>query len=149
MYVGMNVFLCKHSCAKERGPVSTCDNRVSNGPLGRSLHLFARTAHSTHSLRCALLASITHSILGLAHSLWSPPHGTVEINEYVFMLQTRLTGINAFLVVTRNTPSDAHYVHSIAPLTLLTGSAALNYTALALPAHSLTLLTSLIPPWDG
>ena len=29
-------------------------NRVFNGPLSRSLRLFARTAHSTHSLRSAL-----------------------------------------------------------------------------------------------
>ena len=31
------------------------DNRVFNGPLGRSLRSFARTAHSTYSLRSALL----------------------------------------------------------------------------------------------
>ena len=28
------------------GPVSICDNLVLKGPLGRSLHLFARTTHS-------------------------------------------------------------------------------------------------------
>ena len=31
------------------GSVSTRDNRVFNGPLGRSLCLFARTARSLHS----------------------------------------------------------------------------------------------------
>ena len=40
------------------------DNRVSNGPLGRSLCSFARTAH----VFCSL------------------PHGIVEIHKYVFTL---------------------------------------------------------------
>ena len=30
-------------------------NRIFNGPLSRSLRLFARTAHSTYSLRSTLL----------------------------------------------------------------------------------------------
>ena len=43
------------------GPVSARDNRVFNGPLGRSVR-------------------------GLNHSLRSLPHGTVEIHESVFTL---------------------------------------------------------------
>ena len=46
-----------------------------------------------------------HSIHVLAHSLCSLSRGTVEIHEYVFSLLSRFTGTNAFLVVTRNTPS--------------------------------------------
>ena len=85
------------------GPVSTCDNRVLKGPLGRLLRLFARTAHL---LRSAPLryAHSTHSILGLAHSLRSLPRGTVEIHESVFMLRSRSKETNAIVVVTRNTP---------------------------------------------
>merc|ERR1711933_340859 len=37
------------------GPVSTRDNRVLKGLLGRSLRSFARTTHSAHSLRSAPL----------------------------------------------------------------------------------------------
>ena len=80
---------------------STRDNRVLNRPLGRSLRSFARTAHSAHSLRSASLA---HAIHGLAHSLRSLPRGTVEILEYMLTLRTRSMGINAIVVVTRNTP---------------------------------------------
>ena len=70
------------------GPVSTRDNRVLKGPLGRSLRSFARTAHSAHSirgapLRCARFARSLHS---RARSLRSLPHGTVEIHETVFTL---------------------------------------------------------------
>ena len=68
------------------GPVSTRDNRVLKGPLGRSLRSFARTAHSAHSLRSATLASLARSIHGLAHSLSSLPRGMVEIHESVFTL---------------------------------------------------------------
>ena len=59
------------------------DNRVFNGPLGRSLRSFARTAHSAHSLHSARFA---HSLRSWARSL---PRGTVEILEYVFMPYTR------------------------------------------------------------
>ena len=45
------------------------DNRVSNGPLDRSLRSFARTAHS-------LCFGTLHSQAGLL------PHGTVEIHEW-------------------------------------------------------------------
>ena len=38
------------------------------------------------ALRFATLASLTHSVHGLARSLCSLPHGTVEILEYVFTL---------------------------------------------------------------
>ena len=96
------------------GPVSTRDNRVLKGPLGRSLRLFARTAHSAHSLhsaplcyaRFATLASLACSIHGLAHSLCSLPHGTVEIHESVFTLRSRSKETIAIVVVTRNTPFD-------------------------------------------
>ena len=71
-------------------PVSTRDNRVLNGPLGRSLRSFARYVRSlaplpplTHS------ASLARSVHGLAHSLRSLPRGTVEIDESVFMLRSR------------------------------------------------------------
>ena len=86
------------------GPVSTRDNRVLKGPLGRSLRSFARTAHSAHSLRSAMLASLARSVHGLAHSLRSLPRGTVDIHESVFTLKTRFTGTIEILVVTRNTP---------------------------------------------
>ena len=47
------------------------DNRVLKGPLGRSLRSFARTAHSTHSLRSTPLryAPFTGSLTHFAHSL--------------------------------------------------------------------------------
>ena len=67
----------------------------------RSLRLFARTVHSAHSLRFAMLAC---SIYGLAHSLRSLPRGTVEIHESVFTLWSQSTGTNVIFVVTRNTP---------------------------------------------
>ena len=76
------------------GRVSSHRQSRFNGPLGRSLRLFTRTAHSTHSL-CStplryacftLLALLARSIHGLAHSLRSLPRGTVEIHEYVFTL---------------------------------------------------------------
>ena len=48
--------------------------------------------------------------------------------------------------------SVARYVHSLAPLTLLTRSAALRFAtvvSLARYVHSLALLTALTPSWDG
>ena len=51
------------------GPVSTRDNRVLKGPLGRSLRSFARTAHSAHSahsLRRAPLGYICLNLFGYA-----------------------------------------------------------------------------------
>ena len=57
-----------------KGPVSTHDNRV--------LNRLTRSA----ALRFAPLASLTHSVHGLAHSLRSLPRGTAEIHEYVFTL---------------------------------------------------------------
>merc|ERR1711951_255680 len=79
-------------------------NRVLKGPLGRSLRSFSRTGHYAHSVRSATLASLAHSVHGLAHSLRSLPHGTVEIHEYVFTLKTRFTGTIEILVVSRNRP---------------------------------------------
>ena len=77
-------------------PESTCpfgdvlvrNNRVLNRPLGRLLRSFARTPDSALSLHSASLARFVH---GLAHSLHSLPHGTVEIHEYVIMLLSRFT----------------------------------------------------------
>ena len=89
------------------GPVSTHDNRVLKGPLGRSLRSFARTAHSAHSLRSALLcyARFARSLRSQAHSLTSrTPSRTVEIHEYVFALKTQYTGTIEILVVSRNRP---------------------------------------------
>ena len=82
------------------GPVSTRDNRVLYGPLGRSLRLFPRSA----ALRSASLALLARSVHGLAHSLRSLPRRTVEIPESVFMLRSRSKETNAILVVTGNTP---------------------------------------------
>ena len=62
--------------ASRKGAFLVTDSRVFNGPLGRSLRLFTRTAHSAHSLHFATLASLTCSVHGLARSLRSLPHGT-------------------------------------------------------------------------
>ena len=63
-------------------PVSTRDNRVLKGPLGRSLRSFARTAHSLRSL----------------------PRATVVIHESVFSLKSFFSGTIDILVVSRNGP---------------------------------------------
>ena len=101
------------------GPVSTRDNRVLKGPLGRSLRSFARTAHSAHSLRSAplryarfaTLASLARSVHGLAHSLRSLPRGTVVIHESVFTLKLFFSGTIEILVVSRNRPIEERSVH--------------------------------------
>ena len=90
------------------GAFIVTDNRVFNGPLGRSLRSFARTTHSAHSLRSTPLALLARSIHGLAHSLRSLPRGTVEIHEYVFMLKSRFTGTIKILVISRNTPIESN-----------------------------------------
>ena len=74
----------------ETGLVSGQDNRDFNGPLGRSLRSFTRTAYSVQKL---------------AHSLHSLPCGTVKIHECEFILSTCSTGTIAFFIFTRNTPS--------------------------------------------
>ena len=67
------------------GLVSTRDNRVLNGPLGRSLGSFARTAHFTHQLRSALLryAGCAHSLHSRERSLtqFTPSWGTASRNK--------------------------------------------------------------------
>ena len=88
------------------GPVSTRDNRVLNGPLGRSLRSFARTAHCAHSLHSAPLR-YARLLRSQARSL---PCGTVEIHESVFTLKSRFTGTIEILVVARNTPIDEESV---------------------------------------
>ena len=62
-----------HHRSQDEGPVSTRDNRVLKGPLGRSLRSFARTAHSTNSLRSALLryARFARPLRSWARSLTS------------------------------------------------------------------------------
>ena len=54
-----------------KGAFLVRDNRVLNGPLGRLLRSFARTAHSAHSLSIAPLcyALFTGSLTHFAHSL--------------------------------------------------------------------------------
>ena len=76
MYVRMitvfdELYLNCHSLSI--GSVSTRDNRVLNGPLGRSLRSFARTAHSAHWLRSAPLcyARFARSLRSRARSLTS------------------------------------------------------------------------------
>ena len=49
----------------------------------------------------------------LAHSLGFLPRGTVEIHEFVFTLETRLTGIIAFVIVSTNAPRDKEDVGDI------------------------------------
>ena len=72
-------------------------------PATRSLATFVPSHRSLRSL--ATLASLARSVHGLAHSLCSLPRGTVENLEYVFTLLSRFTGTNAFLALTRNTPT--------------------------------------------
>ena len=45
------------------------DDRVLNGPLGRSLRSFARTAHSAHSAHSLHSALFTGSLTHFVHSL--------------------------------------------------------------------------------
>ena len=66
--------------------------------------MFIRSHRSLCSLATQRSASLARSVHGLAHSLRSLPCGTVEILEYVFILSSRFTGMNAFLALTRNTP---------------------------------------------
>ena len=58
---------------ESKGAFLVADNRVFNGPLGRSLRSFARTAHSAHSLRSAPLryARFARSLRSRARSLTS------------------------------------------------------------------------------
>ena len=52
------------ACVYELWPVSTRDNRVYKGPLGRSLHSLARNIHST-VLLFALVPTLTGSLTSL------------------------------------------------------------------------------------
>ena len=94
-YVCGNVEKKAEEKEQNTGPVSTRDNRVLKGPLGRSLRSsLAPLTPLTRSaaLRFAMLASLAHSVHGLAHSLHSLPRGTVEIHESVFMLKSHFNG---------------------------------------------------------
>ena len=87
------------------------DNHVFNGPLHSVARYVLSLAPLTPLTRSAALhfptlALLPRSVHGLAHSLRSLPHGTVDIHKYVFALKTRLAGMNAFFVFTRNTPND-------------------------------------------
>ena len=64
-----------------------------------SFHLFP-----PNFVRPVMLALLTRSVHGLAHSLRSLSRGTVEIFEYVFTLKTRFAVTIEILVVGRNTP---------------------------------------------
>ena len=61
------------------------DNCVFSGPLGRSLHLFVRTAYSAH-LFCSAPLRYARFACSLCSRSCSLPHGMVEISEYVFTL---------------------------------------------------------------
>ena len=67
--VGISLSLTLSSFASFCGPVSSRDNRVLKGPLGRSLRSFARTAHSAHSLRSAPLRYACFATLASLRSL--------------------------------------------------------------------------------
>ena len=68
----------KKSVKQHNGLVSTRDDRDLKEPLSRSLRSFARTAHSTYSLRSTLLA---RSIHGLSYSFLSLPCGTLKFKH--------------------------------------------------------------------
>ena len=81
LVLGLGVYgLAVYACSAERvlGPVSTRNNRVLKGPLGRSLRSFARTAHSAHSahsLRSAPSCSaLLRSLCSLAPFMGSLTH---------------------------------------------------------------------------
>ena len=62
------------------------------------------TPHSClAALRLVTLALFDRSMHGIAHSISSLPCWTLEFHEYVFMLLLRSLGMNAIVVVTRNT----------------------------------------------
>ena len=87
-----------------KGAFQVTDNRVLNGPNGRSLHLFARTAHSVYllcSIYYASFARLFHARAGLLHSILS---GMIEFIEYVFTLYTCSTETIAFVAISRGTP---------------------------------------------
>ena len=72
------------NCETTSGANLVTDNRVFNGPLGRSLCLFARNAHSAQSLRHAHFA---RSLYSQARSLTLlTPSWNNKIHENVFML---------------------------------------------------------------
>ena len=63
------IFVVSRNTPSDTGPVSTRDNRSFNRPLSHSLHSFARTTHSTHSLCSATLAPCKGLLTHFAHSL--------------------------------------------------------------------------------
>ena len=89
------------------GSVSARDNSFFNGPLGplALITLLARYAALCFPMLCSLapfIGSLTHRP---AHSLPSLPHGTVEIHEYAFTLETPQREETRFLTFTGNTPN--------------------------------------------
>ena len=87
------------------GFVSTRDNRVINGPLGRSLHSFAHTARSTRSavIRFTSLAS-----LRLLHSACFAPLASLRLlRSACFASLASLCSLALF------TGSLTHFAHSL------------------------------------
>ena len=54
----LSAVIARCTSNENEGAFLVKDDRVLKGPLGRSLRSFARTAHSAHSLRSALLRYI-------------------------------------------------------------------------------------------
>ena len=93
----------KKSVKQHNGLVSTRDDRDLKEPLSRSLRSFARTAHSTYSLRSTLLA---RSIHGLSYSFLSLPCGTLKFKHMLSCCERNQQEKNMFVVVRRNTPKE-------------------------------------------
>ena len=85
-----------------KGMFLVTDNRVSNGPLGCSLRLFTRTAHSARLLRSATLryAHFARSFHSRARSFTSLTPSWDSGNSLI----CAVNGKNAFVVIFRNTP---------------------------------------------
>ena len=81
-----------HSSSK--GAVLVTDNRVFNGPLGRSLRSFARTAHSAHSLRSAPLRYARFATLASLCSLRSLAPFTGSLTHFAHSLVGQLKFMN-------------------------------------------------------
>ena len=81
---------------------------IFNGPLSRSLCLFAPTYSA--ALPFAMLTFLTCSVHGLVHSLCSLLCGTVEIHECMFALTTQFTGTITLLSALETHPSSLFLV---------------------------------------
>ena len=84
------------------GCVSSHRQTHFNGPLGRSLRLFTRTAHSVHSL-CSthsLFAHFARSVHRIVHSLCSLIPGTIERHRQSSLCKNRVSWL--FLATVRS-----------------------------------------------